>query len=257
MEKRECLAPREATRGAPLAWDRVIGGTREGVNRWAISGRGDARRMIWEAPESGICGKDRATSNVDGVRGVSWEEKCRGMALASLGPPPPVGSAECPASFPMGIMGTLGGPGTGRRHKPGREGLWSLSVSGSVSVWSSVSPDPHRCPHPEGCFGGSVGEFFMQGIRGGTGAGCLPLLPTLSLALLGLGNLDLPRTGRRGGRRGLREAGGEEGDVPWTLLPRWVRRGFDGAGVGRETPQSSVPWESWWSEHVRLSGPHV
>jgi hypothetical protein len=127
-----------------------MGGTREGVKRWAISGREEARRRIWEAPESGICGEDRATSNV-GVGGLAWVEKCRGIASTSLGPPPPVGSAGCPASSPMGVMGTLGGPGTGSRHRPGREGLWSGSVSGSVSVWSSVLPDPHRCPHPEGC----------------------------------------------------------------------------------------------------------
>ena len=54
---------------------------------------------------------------------------------------------------------------------------------------------------------------------------------------------------------GWREEGGEEGDVPWTLLPLWVRRGFDGAGVGREFPQSPAPWESWWVEHVGLSRP--
>jgi hypothetical protein len=29
---------------------------------------------------------------------------------------------------------------------------------------------------------------------------------------------------------GLGEEGGEEGDVPWTLLPLWVERGFDGGG---------------------------
>ncbi len=92
-------------------------------------------------------------------------KKCRGIALASLGPPPPVG----PASSPMGIMETRGGPCTGSRHRPGRERRWSISVSGSVSVWSSVPPDPHCCPHPEGCFGGSVGECSMQGMRGGTG----------------------------------------------------------------------------------------
>ena len=128
-----------------------MGGTREGVNRWAISGREDARRRIWEAPESGICGEDRATSNVECVRGVWDGRTCRGIASASLGRPPPEGSWGCPASSPIGVMGTLGGPGTGSRHRPGREGLWSVSVSGSVSAWSSVLPDPHRCPHPEGC----------------------------------------------------------------------------------------------------------
>jgi len=50
--------------------------------------------------------------------------------------------------------------------------------------------------------------------------------------------------------------GEEGGDVPWTLLPLcWVRRGFDGAGVGRESPQSPAPWESWWVEHVGLIRP--
>jgi hypothetical protein len=52
------------------------------------------------------------------------------------------------------------------------------------------------------------------------------------------------------------EEGGEEGDVPWTLPPLcWVRRGFDGAGVGRESPQSPAPWESWRVEHVGLIRP--
>jgi hypothetical protein len=95
----------------------------------------------------------------------------------------------------------------------------------------------------------------MQGMRGGTSTGDLPLLLILSLAVLGLGNLFLPRTGRGGGRMGWGEEGGEEGDVPWTLLPLWVRRGFDGAGVGRESPQSPAPWESWWVEHVGHSRP--
>ncbi len=82
------------------------------------SGREEARRRIWEAPESGICGEDRASSNVGGVGGLAWVEKCRGIASASLGPPLPVGSAGCPASSPMGVMRALGGPGTGSRHRP-------------------------------------------------------------------------------------------------------------------------------------------
>ncbi len=53
-------------------------------------------------PESGICGEDRATSNVDGVRGLSWVEKCRGIALASLGPPPPVGCQRSRYRLPYG-----------------------------------------------------------------------------------------------------------------------------------------------------------
>ena len=95
----------------------------------------------------------------------------------------------------------------------------------------------------------------MQGMLGGTGTGDLPLPLILSLALLRLGNLFLPRTGRGGGRMGWGEEGGEEGDVPWTLLPLWVRRGFDGAGVGQESPQSPAPGESWWVEHVGLIRP--
>ncbi len=100
----------------------------------------------------------------------------------------------------------------------------------------------------------------MQGLRGGTCTGGLPQLLTLSLAVLGLGNLGLPRTGRGEWRMGLGEEGGEEGDAPRTLLPLrlWVRRGFDGAAVGRETPQSPAPWGSWWFEHVIPSpGPVV
>ncbi len=161
-----------------MAWDRVIGGTREGVNRWAISGREEEQRRIWEAPESGICGEERATSNVDGVREVVDGVTCMGIASASLGLPPPEGSWGCPAPSPMGIIGALGGPGTGSRHKPGRERLLSLFMSDSVPVWPSVLPDPHRCPHPEGCCG-SVGNF-------------LPVLLTLALALAGLESLALP-----------------------------------------------------------------
>jgi hypothetical protein len=101
-----------------------------------------------------------------------------------------------------------------------------------------------------------VGDFCMQGMLGGTGTGDLPLPLILSLALPGLGILFLPLTGRGGGRMGWGEEGGEEGDVPWTLPPLcWVRRGFDGAGVGRESPQSPAPWESWWVEHVGLIRP--
>ncbi len=70
----------------------------------------------------------------------------------------------------------------------------------------------------------------MQGMLGGTGTGDLPLPLILSLALRWLGILFLPRTRRGGGRMGWGEEGGEEGDVPWTLLPVWVKRGFDGAG---------------------------
>jgi hypothetical protein len=47
----------------------------------------------------------------------------------------------------------------------------------------------------------------MQGMLGGTSTGGLHLFLTLALALVGLGNLDLPLTGRGGWRRGL---GGEE-----------------------------------------------
>ena len=43
----------------------------------------------------------------------------------------------------------------------------SGAVSGSVSVVLSSPPDPHRCPHPEGCLCSSVGEFLMQGMREG------------------------------------------------------------------------------------------
>ena len=195
-----------------------MGGTREGVKRWAISGREEERRRMWEAPESGIWGEERATSNVDGVGGGS----CRGIASASLGLPPSEGSWGCPASSPMGIIGALGGPGASSRHKPGREGLMSVVVSGSVPVLPSVPPDPHRCSHPEGCVAGPVGDFL-----------CL-LLP-LTIALV----LALPLTGRAGGQRGGGEEGGEEGDVPLTLrtLEPWGEGcrggGFDGAGVRR------------------------
>jgi hypothetical protein len=47
-----------------------------------------------------------------------------------------------------------------------------------------------------------MGDFCMQGMLGGTGTGDLPLPLILSLALLWLGNLFLPRTGRGGGRMG-------------------------------------------------------
>ena len=50
------VPPVVAMRGSPLAWDREIGGTGEGVNKWDSSGREEERRRIWDAPESGICG---------------------------------------------------------------------------------------------------------------------------------------------------------------------------------------------------------
>ena len=144
------------------------------------------------------------TSNVEGVKGVLVGVTCRGIALASLGLPPPEGSWGCPASSPRGIIGTLGGPGTGSKHKPGLERLWSSVVSKTVPVWPSVHPDPHRCPHPEGCCG-SVGDFlFLTGTLA-------HLLLTLVLAVAGLGNRALPlaeRAGREMG--GVGEGGGEE-----------------------------------------------
>ncbi len=70
-----------------MAWESVMGGTREG----GISGKEEERRRIWEAPESGIWGEERATSNVDGVR-VVVGVTCR-FASKSLGHPfPPGGS---------------------------------------------------------------------------------------------------------------------------------------------------------------------
>ncbi len=153
---KERVPPCEATRGAPLAWDRVMGGTREGVNRWAISGREEERRRIWEAPESGIWGEERAASNVGGVRGVS----CRGNASASLGLSHPKGSWGCPASSPMGIIGALGGPGTGSRHKPGRERFLSVFVSESVPVLPSVLLTPTAARTRRDASRGRWGIFY-------------------------------------------------------------------------------------------------
>ena len=150
------VPPVVARRGSPLAWEREIGGTGEGVNRWERLGREDERKRMCDAPESGIWGEERATSNVEGVKGVLVGVTCRGIALASLGLPPPEGSWGCPASSPRGIIGTLGGPGTGSKHKPGLKRLWSSVVAKTVPVWPSVHPDPHRCPHPEGCCGSVV-----------------------------------------------------------------------------------------------------
>ena len=57
------VPPVVAMRGSPLAWEREMGGTGEGVNRWDSSGREEERRRIWDAPESGICG-DKDTRRV-------------------------------------------------------------------------------------------------------------------------------------------------------------------------------------------------
>ena len=45
------VPPVVARRGSPLAWEREIGGTGEGVKRWERLGREDERKRIWEAPE--------------------------------------------------------------------------------------------------------------------------------------------------------------------------------------------------------------
>ncbi len=50
----------------------------------------------------------------------------------------------------------------------------SGAVSRSVSALLSDPPDPHRCPHPEGCSCRSVGEFGMQSMRDGEGKGRQP-----------------------------------------------------------------------------------
>ncbi len=51
--------------------------------------------------------------------------------------------------------------------------------------------------------------------------------------------------GRGRGRRGRRTV-----DPPTPMLGQ---KGFDGAGVGRESPQSPAPWESWWVNTWGLS----
>ena len=58
------VPPVVARRGSPLAWEREIGGTGEGVNRWERLGREDERKRMCDAPESGIWGEDRETSRV-------------------------------------------------------------------------------------------------------------------------------------------------------------------------------------------------
>ena len=80
----------------------------------------------------------------------------------------------------------------------------SGAVSGSVSAFLSGPPDPHRCPHPEGCLCSSVGEFDMQGMRDREGKGRQP---------------DKTTT-----------------DAPWTLSP-WVR----GARGSREEKRAGLP----------------
>ena len=57
------VPPVVARRGSPLAWEREIGGTGEGVNKWDSSGREEERSRMWDAPESGIWG-DKATRRV-------------------------------------------------------------------------------------------------------------------------------------------------------------------------------------------------
>ena len=64
------VPPVVAMRGSPLAWDREIGGTGEGVNKWERLGREDERKRMCDAPESGIWGEDRDTSRAKGLFGV-------------------------------------------------------------------------------------------------------------------------------------------------------------------------------------------
>ena len=64
------VPPVVARRGSPLAWEREIGGTGEGVNRWERLGREDERKRMCDAPESGIWGEDRDTSRAKGLFGV-------------------------------------------------------------------------------------------------------------------------------------------------------------------------------------------
>ena len=64
------VPPVVARRGSPLAWEREIGGTGEGVNRWERLGREDERKRMCDAPESGIWGEDRDTSRDKGLFGV-------------------------------------------------------------------------------------------------------------------------------------------------------------------------------------------
>jgi hypothetical protein len=43
-----------ASKGVPLACEREMGGTGEGVERWATWKREEERREMWNVPESGI-----------------------------------------------------------------------------------------------------------------------------------------------------------------------------------------------------------
>ena len=77
-----------------MAWEREIGGTGEGVNKWDSSGREEERSRMWDAPESGIWG-DKATRRV--VVGVELGAvNMQGLRTASPLHPTPEGSLGCP-----------------------------------------------------------------------------------------------------------------------------------------------------------------
>ena len=71
------VPPVVARRGSPLAWEREIGGTGEGVNRWERLGREDERKRMCDAPESGIWGEDRETSRVGLGGGDTVERRAK------------------------------------------------------------------------------------------------------------------------------------------------------------------------------------
>ena len=154
------VPPVVARRGSPLAWEREIGGTGEGVNRWERLGREDERKRMCDAPESGIWGEERETSRVF-VLGLVWG-KLRGREDHTLLP-------QCRT------VGTVWGLGLnpcltlfvrpGESRGPCGEGDGSERESGRGVASASLDPPRHR--PPEECVRVSEEDLGL-GLRGGS-----------------------------------------------------------------------------------------
>ena len=135
------VPPVVARRGSPLAWEREIGGTGEGVKRWERLGREDERKRIWEAPESGIWGEERETSRVL-VFGVVWG-KWRGREDHALLP-------QCRTVGTVWGLGLNPCPtlvvGPGESQGPCGEGDGSESEAGRGVPSAFLDPPRHRPP---------------------------------------------------------------------------------------------------------------
>ena len=135
------VPPVVARRGSPLAWEREIGGTGEGVKRWERLGREDERKRIWEAPESGIWGEERETSRVL-VFGVVWG-KWRGREDHALLPQcRTVGTVWGLVLIPCLTLVVRPGESRG----PCGEGDGSKGESGRGVPSASLDPPRHRPP---------------------------------------------------------------------------------------------------------------